>query len=58
MHGYALLVLAAHGQYPVELFDALALLTDCGQVRYEYVRQRLANDFVLLSYTEISLMPQ
>lgn len=57
VHGDALLALAAHRQYAVELLDALALLADGGQVRHEYIRQRLANDFVLLSNAEISLMP-
>jgi len=58
VHGYTLLALPAHRQDAVELLDVLTLLTDGGQVRHEYVLQLLANDLVLLSNAEISLMPQ
>jgi len=58
VHGDTLLALPAHRQDAVELLDVLTLLTDGGQVRHEYVLQLLANDLVLLSNAEISLMPQ
>lgn len=58
VHGYALLALATHRQDAIELLDVLALLADGGEVRHKYVLQLLANDLVLLSNAEISLMPQ